>query len=440
MLFSCFVLSGFAGLVYQIVWVRMALASFGVITPFASVVVSVFMLGLALGTFWGGQQIENLTRKTGRSALVLYGALEAIIGLSAFILPALFDVGRALLLPIGGMEGGLYLAASSCVIAVAMLPWCIAMGATFPFMMAFIKTTESESSGSFSYLYLANVVGALLGAMATPLILIEWLGFSATLWLAAALNFGITAICFRASRIPQAGPTLTTEHSTEKASEQVAPRDITPRATLIVLFLTGFSAMALEIVWMRAFTPVLGTLVYAFSGLLAVYLASTFLGSAFYRRQRQQKRVLDIGPLAFALPLAALLPVWMAIPRFLSGSAQALLPGLELLGIPSAPWMAMVPLSLLSIAPFCALLGYMTPMLVDHYAHGAPQSAGRAYALNIAGSILGPLAAAYLLLPLLGSRLSMIVLALPLTILFVVYALRTRSARSRLVAAIIAVR
>ena len=438
-LFLCFVLSGFAGLVYQIVWVRMALASFGVITPFASVVVSVFMLGLALGTWWGGQKVEAFSSRTGLSPIVLYGGLEAIIGLSAFILPTLFEMGREWLLPIGGMESGLYLAASSGVIAAAMLPWCIAMGATFPTMMAFIEKVDPEPSGSFSYLYLANVVGALLGAMATPLILIEWLGFSTTLGVAAGLNFLITGLSFWISRKPSLEAPLDASLETEPSLQTVSPNDITPRATLVVLFLTGLTAMALEIVWMRAFTPVLGTLVYAFSGLLAVYLASTFLGSALYRRHRRKGRVLNIRPLAFALPVTALLPVWMAIPRFLSSSAQGLLPALDAFGFSAAPWMAMVPLSLLSIAPFCGLLGYMTPMLVDHYAQGAPKSAGRAYALNIAGSILGPLAAAYLLLPLLGARLSMLALTVPLVILFLAYALKTRRTLSRVVAGAIAI-
>ena len=435
----CFVLSGFAGLVYQIVWVRMALASFGVITPFASVVVSVFMLGLALGTWWGGQKVEGLSQGTGISPLVLYGGLEAIIGLSAFLLPTLFETGRAWLLPLGGMESGLYLAASSLVIAAAMLPWCIAMGATFPTMMAFIEENDPESSGSFSYLYLANVVGALLGAVATPVILIESLGFSSTLGVAAGLNFLIAGLAFWTSKRTSPKAPFDRGPHDEAALKPVSPKDITPALTLAVLFLTGFASMALEIVWMRAFTPVLGTLVYAFSGLLAVYLGSTFLGSSLYRRHRRKERVLDIRPLAFALPLASLLPVWIAIPRFLSSSAQATLTVLEFLGIQAAPWMAMIPLTLLSIAPFCTLLGYMTPMLVDHYAHGAPRSAGRAYALNIAGSILGPLAAAYILLPLVGARLSMLALAVPLVLLFIAYTPKARSAGSRVVAAIVAI-
>ena len=54
-LFFLFFFSGFASLVYQVVWTRMAFASFGIITPVLSVVLSVFMLGLAVGSWAGGR-------------------------------------------------------------------------------------------------------------------------------------------------------------------------------------------------------------------------------------------------------------------------------------------------------------------------------------------------------------------------------------------------
>ncbi len=439
-LFTCFVVSGFAGLIYQIVWVRMALASFGVITPFASVVISVFMLGLALGTWLGGRFAETAAQKAGVSPLILYAGLEALIGLSAFALPPLFDAARQLLLPVGGMESGAYLAASSVMITLTMLPWCVAMGATFPTMMAFIGGIEKDPSGSFSYLYLANVMGAFMGAVATPIVLIEQLGFSGSLLLAAGLNFSISVGCLLIL-------TLTSEKAKTERAEKPAPPlleprfslDITPALSLTLLFFTGFITMAYEIVWMRAFTPVLGTLVYAFSGLLAVYLVSTFLGSALYRRHQAQNQVLPMNSFALLLPLAALLPVGMVIPKFLGAVAQPLIPLAAFFGGTLELRGAMIPVSLLSIAPFCAMLGYLTPMLVDHYGRGAPQKAGRAYAMNIAGSILGPIVAAYLLLPGFGSRVALLLLTLPFAGLLILYAFRTHQSRVRIGAAIVGI-
>ncbi len=437
LLFTCFLLSGFAGLVDQIVWVRAALAAFGVITPFASVVVSVFMLGLAIGTWFGGRHTQAFADRIGRSPLELYGWVEAAIGSSAFVLPPLFGLARAALLPLGGMQESGYLLISSVLISVMILPFCIAMGLTFPAMMSFIEREEPDPGGSFSFLYLANVIGAFIGAIATPLVLIELLGFRASLYVAAALNFAVAAACIVTARRGtwQPRPAPTPEPATPST---LFPTDIGPRETEIVLFTTGFVSMALEIVWMRAFTPVLGTLVYAFSGLLAVYLLSTFAGSALYRRHRARGRVRPVRPLLVLAPITLMLPIVVAIPELLATGARGLL---AIAGrIVEAPpiWIATVPLALASIAPFCALLGYLTPMLVDHRSHGEPERAGRAYAINITGSILGPLVAAYVLLPLFGARISMWVLALPFLALFALHAMRTTRAVSRGVAVAVA--
>src|SRR5262252_7875290 len=98
LLLLLFFLSGFCGLVYQVIWTRLAFAYFGIITPVLSVVISVFMLGLALGSWAGGKWIEPLTRRSGQSALLYYGLAELIIGFSAFAVPALFALGNRLLL------------------------------------------------------------------------------------------------------------------------------------------------------------------------------------------------------------------------------------------------------------------------------------------------------------------------------------------------------
>jgi predicted membrane-bound spermidine synthase len=74
--------------------------------------------------------------------------------------------------------------------------------------------------------------------------------------------------------------------------------------------------------------------------------------------------------------------------------------------------------TLISIVPFCLTLGYLTPRLIDAYCQGNPASAGRVYGVNIAGGVLGPLFAAYILLPMIGTRAALVVLSAPLVLLF----------------------
>ena len=79
-LFYLFFVSGFASLVYQVVWTRLAFASFGIITPVLSVVLSIFMLGLAIGSWAGGRWIPALAGKSGLSAAFFYAGAELVIG------------------------------------------------------------------------------------------------------------------------------------------------------------------------------------------------------------------------------------------------------------------------------------------------------------------------------------------------------------------------
>jgi predicted membrane-bound spermidine synthase len=187
--FLLFFVSGFCGLLYQVVWLRLAFGAFGVITPVLSVVISVFMLGLALGSWAGGKWIAALSEKTRTSPVLYYALAEFLIGVGAFVVPWLFSLSETYLLSFGEMDSFSYLTLSAILIAVSILPWCVMMGVTFPFMMAFYKGIDLSEKTSFSFLYLANVIGAMSGTLITALVLIELLGFKNTLLSWKGLSF-----------------------------------------------------------------------------------------------------------------------------------------------------------------------------------------------------------------------------------------------------------
>src|SRR5579859_5704285 len=147
-LFVLFFISGFSGLVYQVIWTRLAFASFGIITPVLSVVLSVFMLGLSLGSVLGGKWIASLTGKAGVSAAYFYALAEFIIGVGAFAVPKLFAIGDRILLSAGQMNSFTYLFFSACVLALSILPWCFFMGTTYPFMMAYLRERPDHDAQS----------------------------------------------------------------------------------------------------------------------------------------------------------------------------------------------------------------------------------------------------------------------------------------------------
>jgi predicted membrane-bound spermidine synthase len=402
-LFSLFFLSGFCSLVYQVVWTRMAFASFGIITPVLSVVLSVFMLGLAVGSWGGGRFIAVLVQKTGMSAAIFYALAETVIGVGAFAVPRLFTAGEHFLLATGQTNSVSYLAFSALVLAASILPWCVCMGATFPLMMAYVRERERGSTESFSFLYLANVLGAMSGTIITAVVLVELLGFRHTLWLAAAGNFSIAMISgWLGWRLRGSIASLPREAKGPPAgaADQRRP-GLSSRWIKWILFTTGFGAMAMEVVWTRAFTPVLKTEVYSFAMIVFTYLGATFLGSWRYRRDLKKKSLWPAAKLIALLTIAVFLPILASDPTFVR------------MDLTESKYVTSAIIVLASICPFCAVLGYLTPSLIDAYATGSPAVAGRAYALNVLGCILGPLFASYVLLPWVGERSAIIVLSLP---------------------------
>ena len=262
-------------------------------------------------------------------------------------------------------------------------------------MMAFIKEHTLDSTKSFSLLYRGNVIGATCGTVLSAGIFIKLWGFHRTLWIAGGVNLIIAVIAFiiaaeyKPKSVPAAGD--------QKIAFATLPETDHHPAWILtfVLFITGFISMAMEVVWIRAFTPVLQTTIYAFAALLAMYLTATWLGTSYYRIHLTAKRVIPLEWLVAAMALTALVPPILNDPR-----------------ITHLQWLKVF-MTLVGLVPFCTILGYVTPKIIDEFSCGDPNAAGRAYAINVLGCILGPLVAGYMILPFLGVRYALILLALP---------------------------
>ena len=387
--FFFFLISGFCSILYEIVWLRLAMAQFGVTSAMVSVVLSMFMAGLGLGSWLSGRLLRDYGEQNPIPPLRLYALVELLIGISAVVVPRELVLGRQLLENAGLSSSYGYDLASAGWVALSLIPWCACMGATIPVaMLAIQKRFRKESSRSFSYLYLSNVSGAVLGAIVPPL-LIELYGFHSTLKIGAVWNCFLAFSAFALSALKsERGPVDTPETTVASASHNLSAGN---RWTLVLLFTTGLTSMGMEVVWIRQFTPFLGTMVYAFASILGLYLAATFVGSRVYRhwsRTHQYEEKITWACLGFF----SLLPLLMADPR--------------------PDWNPPMRL-LLGIAPFSGVLGFVTPMLVDRWSGGDPDQAGHAYAVNILGCILGPLLSGFVLLPLISEHWVLILFALP---------------------------
>src|SRR5258706_273133 len=167
-------------------------------------------------------------------------------------------------------------AAETVEVALAMLPACTAMGATLP-LGVFALARGGGPVRRFSYLYLAHVLGAVLGTLLSAFVFIELVGFRGTLQIAALANAVVAALRLPLARHRFAPGPVVSQQPEPDAEPVTDPR------ILVALFFSRLCSTGLEVVWTRLYTPFVGTVVYSFASILALYLASTFAGSMAYR-------------------------------------------------------------------------------------------------------------------------------------------------------------
>jgi spermidine synthase len=409
--FLFFIVSGFCGLVYEVIWVRLAMASFGVTTALVSIVLSMFMAGLGLGSWGAGVLTRRVLNVDAPQALRIYSVAELLVGVSSLAVPLQLRLGRQVLLHMGSFgawQTSNYYILAGIWVAITLVPWCTCMGSTFPLLMSVIRrANNNRPNRSFSYLYLANVIGALLGTLATAFVLIELFGFRGTLYVAGILNAILSLSAFAISfSVASSAPIK------KSISEGITRARLygLPRSTVLwLLFTTGLVSMGMEVVWIRQYIPYLGNVVYAFAEILAVYLLATVVGSHDYRSWAHHHQLSESASAWSSLALFAIIPLVAVDPLLPLGR---ILPGVVRLS---------------AILLFCALAGFLTPLLVDSWSSGDPDRAGRAYAINIAGCIVGPLVAGFWLLPWLGARWAILVLSIPLFAIAAITAFRKPS-------------
>jgi spermidine synthase len=387
--------SGFAALVYQVIWVRLLGLVFGVTVYAASAVLGAFMGGLASGSYIAGRLSDRV-----RSPLRWFAAAETLIGLSALATPTLLawmtPVYRQISSGRANETVGLTLARLACSAAILLVPTTM-MGATVPFALRCAVPGAQQVGRRAAVLYAANTAGALAGALTAGYVLISRAGLARTMPIAAAVNF-----CVAAAALAAASRGSSVMAPAASASDQPTTTPILTtgarRTVLIVFGISGFISLALEIVWIRALLMFLPATTYVFTTILAVVLGGIAAGSAIATLRR---RVLSLGALASieaAIALAALLSMWAFATTYAAGWKT----GAALQAIA------------LSILPTTIFMGVAFPVGLHYWSQDAARVGSRVgtfYALNLAGAVAGALAAGFILIPRLGTRGSLVALA-----------------------------
>lgn len=409
--------SGAAALIYEVVFFRSLGLVFGVSVHAVAAVVGSFLLGLGLGAAAGGRYLERFV------PLRAYAAIEAAIALCGYASPFLFRQLKAL-----SESGALGTGATFQFVAVIasflvlVVPTAL-MGATFPLLGRAIAGRSEHVAARVGWLYGVNTLGAAVGAVVAAYFALPELGVVGATHLAAGLNVLLAIASFLTSANPSFdGPPRAV------AGASTAAVDAAARSRFATLLLAvaaiGFASVALQVLANRLLISLLGGTVYVFGAILAVFLLGIAAGGAcggdLLERSRRPWTALAAIALSFAAAVGA--GVWLLARR--AGGDDILAGALNLpLVEPGERVTAFTPFryfrlafgasaTLLALATFAAGLFLPAALrLARDSIRAVGPLLGRVYLWNTLGSITGSLAAAYLLLPVLGLRVSFALVA-----------------------------
>ncbi|QTN32835.1 fused MFS/spermidine synthase [Akkermansiaceae bacterium] len=417
-------LSGFAALVYQVLWMKQIGLLFGNTSHAASATLASFFLGLAAGSWALGSRVSTATNPMrtyawlelgiAATALLYYG----IMALYHAIYPAIYQaVGT----------GGSLTVIRFALSLLLVFPPAFCMGGTIPALGQWMVREKSSFGKTAALMYGVNTLGAASGAVFAGFFLPLWIGFNATCALAISVSVAVALVAFRLPRAavvngtselaatPVDAPAETVSRQERRRMEREGKRpkavsiqavSAAPQASgrgviLCLSFLSGFGVLALEVLWTRLFSQVLENSVYTFAAILVVVLVCLAIGaliSSFVARLRFPPiLVLTMLLLAGGGAVLATPPAFLALTN-----------GMQIISS-AGSWGGYVLLifrsAFLVIGPSAILLGTVFPYLMkveERHLQSAGLSLGKLAAANTIGAVLGALLCGFLMLDWLG--------------------------------------
>ncbi len=427
--------SGAAALIYEIVWFQLLELVIGS---------SAVSIGVLLGTFMGGMCLGSLLLprivSPRRHPLRVYAALEGTIGVSGVLLLILMPAIGHLYTAWGG-DGIAGFLLRGVVAAVCLLPPTLAMGATLPAVARSVETTP-EGISWLGFFYAGNIAGAVCGSLLAGFYLLRVYDMATATYVAVALNAVVAAIAlalastgrFRRDDLRPFDKLKVVPSPVEGRQAQVIPslsrdealRHIeTPRhiepgragflwrspsglwwgttAVYIAIALSGFAALAGEVIWTRQLALLFGATVYTFSLILAVFLIGLGIGSSVgsalsktinARMAFGGCQLLIVAAIGWtAHELSVSLPYWPINPSLSSSLWLSFK-----LDLVRALW---------AVLPAAILWGASFPLALAAVATRGRDSGrlvGGVYAANTVGAVAGSLTASLLLIAWIGSQ------------------------------------
>ncbi len=407
-----FFLSGMTGLMYEILWTRFIVKIIGGAPYAVSIVMTIFMGGLGLGSYIVGRYIDRIERPG--NLVRLYGILEILIGVYGLLLPILltaFYPVFSLLYNTLFSHFFVYNILTFIGCSLLLLLPASFMGATLPVLSRFYAVNMSHLGSRLGRLYGFNTFGAVTGSFLCGFIIINLWGVNGALIYAVILNIVIGVSSLLVSG--RLNTTRTTVVQPRDLSDATATNTtlygiLIVRGALVIFAVSGFCAMAYEVIWIKLLGLIVGPTMYSFTVVLITFISGLAIGSLFFGWlgdiTKRPASILAITQIAAALSV-------LIVSQIL-GNSQIFFA--KLINTFKGSFIELTMLKSMLLFGFMFFptffLGATFPLVGKIYTKSTAsvgQSVGYAYAMNTAGALLGTFCAGFLFIPFLGKENSL---------------------------------
>jgi spermidine synthase len=418
-LHAVFVLSGFSALIYQSGWTHYLGLVLGHAAYAQTLVLSMFMGGMALGAWW-------VSRTTGRlqRLLLTYALAECIVGVlglafhSSFVAYSRWSLDTVLPKIDSLVLASLWQWGSA---ALMIAPQTVLLGATFPLVAgAVLRAIPGGEARALGSLYFFNSAGAAVGVLCATFVLLPLWGKPGTLYVAGALNLLLACVAAWLSVAIGEQGWSRKQTGVETALEETHSLKRLARTLMLATFLSSAASFAYEIGWVRMLNQALGTTLHGFELMLAAFIAGMALGGLWIRRRAES--ITDVvryaGLVQVAMGCAALISVpvlansygWVA---WLHGALAPSDAGYLLYTLATAV------IAILVMVPAAFFAGMTLPLFTAALLRRGAKEAviGQVYAANTVGAIAGVLIMVHILMPLMGVSLAVVTAAMVDTVI-----------------------